>query len=210
MEVYQHIAEHFDDTRFCHWNAVKQFLHKLPSKSFILDAGCGNGKYLSVRNDLVFTSMDITRELLEISNNKRRNIESDTDYLQCSIDYNVFREEVFDAIISIAVIHHIKGYENRLNVIKQLINKLKKGGKLLIMVWAYEQEDTRKRDNKWKRINSNTTEYNVPWRDRKTGKIYDRYYNLFTEQEVDSILEQLKCTSKKSYEYSNWVIEISK
>lgn len=49
-KVYEEIAEHFDETRHSNWKVVNQFLKSLNDYSILLDAGCGNGKYL-VRKD---------------------------------------------------------------------------------------------------------------------------------------------------------------
>ncbi len=45
-EVYESIAEHFSDTRHTQWPRVAAFLDSLPPGAILVDAGCGNGKYL--------------------------------------------------------------------------------------------------------------------------------------------------------------------
>ena len=49
--VYDAIAPHFSSTRFAKWPKVATFLNSLPSGSLVLDAGCGNGKYLGLNPD---------------------------------------------------------------------------------------------------------------------------------------------------------------
>ncbi len=44
--VYQDIAGHFSDTRHTPWPKVVEFLSGLPQGAVVVDAGCGNGKYL--------------------------------------------------------------------------------------------------------------------------------------------------------------------
>lgn len=51
QQVYDRIAEHFDQTRHSSWTGVNEFLKKLPPNSALLDVGCGNGKYLWREND---------------------------------------------------------------------------------------------------------------------------------------------------------------
>ncbi|CAI5946074.1 unnamed protein product [Closterium sp. NIES-64] len=46
-KVYDAIAPHFSATRFARWPKVAEFLLSLPPGSLVLDAGCGNGKYLN-------------------------------------------------------------------------------------------------------------------------------------------------------------------
>ncbi|KDE02144.1 hypothetical protein MVLG_07283, partial [Microbotryum lychnidis-dioicae p1A1 Lamole] len=54
--VYEHIASDFSRTRHSTWPFVQQWLQRLNENSLILDAGCGNGKYLGV--DSVLSSSD--------------------------------------------------------------------------------------------------------------------------------------------------------
>jgi alkylated DNA repair protein alkB family protein 8 len=52
-KVYNEIAHNFSDTRYKPWPRVVDFLRSFPSSSLILDIGCGNGKYLNTRHDLM-------------------------------------------------------------------------------------------------------------------------------------------------------------
>lgn len=50
--VYNQIAEHFSNTRHSAWPGVAKFINSIPRGSFMLDIGCGNGKYLFLRDDI--------------------------------------------------------------------------------------------------------------------------------------------------------------
>ncbi|KAG1696936.1 putative tRNA methyltransferase 9B [Nymphon striatum] len=50
-----------------------------------------------------------------------------------------FREEAFDAVLSIAVIHHFSTTERRVQALRELARVLRIGGKVMISVWAKEQ-----------------------------------------------------------------------
>lgn len=50
-----------------------------------------------------------------------------------------FRDESFDAVLSVAVIHHFATTERRVGALKELARLLRIGGKLIISVWAMEQ-----------------------------------------------------------------------
>ena len=52
-EIYDEIADHFSQTRHSTWPGVVKFLNSLEPYSTMLDIGCGNGKYLKVRPDLI-------------------------------------------------------------------------------------------------------------------------------------------------------------
>jgi len=207
MEVYTHIAKHFDDTRYCFWNTVKKFIEDIPTKSIILDVGCGNGKYSRVRKDLIFISLDITRPLLEIAQEKTKS-ESFTDLFQVSCDKIPIRLNSIDYAISVAVIHHLDTYHKRLNACLEIIDKVKKDGKILITFWAYEQENPKKRDTKWKLIKE--TDYLVPWLERSSKIVYWRYYHLFTEKEVKQLAQDIGYPYELVFEYDNWMLIIQK
>lgn len=54
-----------------------------------------------------------------------------------------FRDESFDAVLSLAVIHHFATTERRVNAIRELARILRIGGRVVITVWALEQKSRR-------------------------------------------------------------------
>ena len=50
-----------------------------------------------------------------------------------------FRSDLFDAVISIGVIHHLSAEKRRIRALQELTRILKPNGQLLICVWAMEQ-----------------------------------------------------------------------
>ena len=65
-DLYEAIAPHFSATRVAQWPAVRSFLASLPRHSLLLDAGCGNGKYLraAAAGGHVPVGVDVARALL--------------------------------------------------------------------------------------------------------------------------------------------------
>ena len=57
---YNIMADEFDKTRVRLWHCVKNDLDTFKSGSLILDVGCGNGKYMNYRNDLITKGIDIS------------------------------------------------------------------------------------------------------------------------------------------------------
>ena len=51
-----------------------------------------------------------------------------------------FRSNSFDAAISIAVVHHLSSEARRLQALRELVRVVGEGGKVLVYVWAMEQE----------------------------------------------------------------------
>ena len=96
--------------------------------------GCGNGKYLTVRNDIVVHGVDTCQELSQLAYRRHKNI---------TIANNLnlpFHSSTMDAVISVGVLHHFASFERRLKSVKELARILKPGGQLLIYVWAWEQK----------------------------------------------------------------------
>lgn len=128
-----------------------------------MDAGCGNGKYLNVRKDLIMEGCDRSIGLLNLSSQMNGNDHMLCDILNLPYKYLItglvywFRPNTFDGIISIAVIHHLSSSGHRLRAIQNLVQLLtiriynkkdkewKIDGRALIYVWALEQEEGMRR-----------------------------------------------------------------
>ena len=87
-----------------------------------------------------------------------------------------FRDNTFDSVISIAVLHHICSKIQRINSIKELVRVTKQKGKILISVWGVHK-NFQEGDNyiKWEL----QSKYNGT-----TEKVYQRYYYLYTKEEL--------------------------
>lgn len=133
--VYDAIAPHFSSTRFAKWPKVSAFLDSLPRGSLILDAGCGNGKYLGLNPDCFFIGCDISSALVNIC------VDRGHEVMVADAVNLPYRNDYGDAAISIAVLHHLSTESRRRKAIEELIRVVKKGGLILITVWAVEQED---------------------------------------------------------------------
>ncbi|XP_022768282.1 alkylated DNA repair protein alkB homolog 8-like [Durio zibethinus] len=133
--VYDAIAPHFSSTRFAKWPKVSAFLESLPTGSLILDAGCGNGKYLGLNSSCYFIGCDISAPLIKICADKGHEV------LVADAVNLPYRTNFGDAAISIAVLHHLSTENRRKKAIEELVRVIKKGGLVLITVWAVEQED---------------------------------------------------------------------
>ncbi|CAN0909180.1 tRNA (carboxymethyluridine(34)-5-O)-methyltransferase [Linum grandiflorum] len=133
--VYDAIAPHFSSTRFAKWPKVASFLNNLPVGSLVLDAGCGNGKYLGLNPDCFFIGCDISAPLIKICADRG------SEVLVADAVNLPYRNGFGDAAISIAVLHHLSTEIRRKKAVEELVRVVKKGGHVLITVWAAEQED---------------------------------------------------------------------
>ena len=121
----------------------------------------------------------------------------------------------FDFVISIAVIHHLSTASRRIEAIKSILDLLRpasnkmKPSKLLLFVWALEQKFSRRG---WD--SGDAQDVMVPWilRDTSKGattdkkhKMYDRYYHLYREGELENDVTVAGGTILESgYEKDNW------
>lgn len=131
-EVYEQCAEK-SATHNRHWPRIYQFLQELEPGALVCDIGCGNGKYLRVNKNIFKVGIDRCKRFTHIAREK------DNQVLICDNLSLPFRDESFDAVLSIAVIHHFATTERRVHALKELSRVLRIGGKLVISVWAMEQ-----------------------------------------------------------------------
>ena len=125
------------------WPSVVHFLSTLAAGSLVLDVGCGNGKYLTPIGDassssskLIMLGTDRSANLLSIC--RQRGFETfQEDILNLQ---NSIRNDLFDGLLCIAVLHHLATEERRLEALRSLVSLLVPGtGRALIYVWAFEQ-----------------------------------------------------------------------
>jgi ubiquinone/menaquinone biosynthesis C-methylase UbiE len=76
--------------------------------------GCGNGKYMTLKANLFTLGCDRSRQLCELAKEKDVHIPIIiADNLQLP-----YRDNLFDAVLSIGVIHHLATHQRRLQAIK--------------------------------------------------------------------------------------------
>uniref|UniRef100_A0A6C0F8F6 Methyltransferase type 11 domain-containing protein n=1 Tax=viral metagenome TaxID=1070528 RepID=A0A6C0F8F6_9ZZZZ len=189
-KVYNAIAIHFSATRYKTWPCVDYFFQKYVAKnSYILDAGCGNGKNINTKH--LFECCDISEEFLKIVNEKYS-----TGLTQCQLQNLPYRKSCFDHIICVAVLHHLKTPQLRVNILNNMIDCLQPGGYLLLTNWAFE-------NNKY----SSTQDCFIPFKNKQGQILANRYYHLFQKNELISLFSYTSFKIIEFYnEYNNWII----
>eukprot|EP00798_Chlamydomonas_sp_ICE-L_P028412 gene28412-31553_t len=158
VAVYDAIAQHFSATRFAIWPKVKEFIHAIPSGGVVADVGCGNGKYFGVRKDLAVLGSDRSPGLADVAARRLHPLglppseSPKADVLVADALALPYRPGSCDAVLCIAVLHHISSRTRRIRLLNQLLNVLRKGGRAIVTVWASEQEDPKRTVNKWLKI----------------------------------------------------------
>jgi ubiquinone/menaquinone biosynthesis C-methylase UbiE len=153
-KVYDSIALHWHHTRGkrkVHWHRVKSFLDALAPGSFMADIGSGDGKYFGLNPSCLSIGCDRSLKLLEVSKNV--SFES----FCCDAVKVPFRSDIFDAVICIAVLHHMASIDRRVSVVRELLRICRVGGRVMLQAWAMEQESGSKK-------NFSEQDVLVPWK----------------------------------------------
>ena len=225
--VYDAIADDFSRTRWNMWPKVAEFIKSLPKNILVADIGCGNGKYLDLLNDdngREVIASDFSEGLIRVCQEKGRKANSMlvSDCLKCPL-----RDNLCDAVISIAVLHHLTSEKRRKAAIREILRILKPGGSALITVWAKDQSDAvyvdkedqpeqegsqnynvnnDNNDKNFLKVHKNRTNFKdpdmlVPW--KLNGKVYHRYYHIFVEGEFEELCADFEDCKIRSVELDN-------
>ena len=220
--VYEEIAGHFSSTRHTPWPGVVKFINSLPAHSIVLDVGCGNGKYLGVRPDVCLIGNDNSANLCAISRDRGHEV------FTCNALSIPFKPGTCDSVICIAMLHHLTTPERRLKVLQNIADLLHPGGLALITVWAQEQHLDLSSSESCQPCSTDTTEEGVgrrhfdsqdvfvDWQLKNSvtssvgsveqNKVYYRYYHVFQEGELASLITQIPSLElvEVTYEKANW------
>ena len=195
--VYDKIAKEFSETRYRPWSCVEEFLNGVKKNSKIGDIGCGNGKNMTYRRDCEHYGCDFSKGLVDICKSKGLNT------IYGDILDIPYENDIFDYTLCIAVIHHLSTVEKRRKAIQEIMRVTKKGGKALILVWAFEQpENSRRKFTKQDNM--------VSWKDKKGNLMGERYYYVFKKDELEGLVDDSFTISKSFYELGNWGVILEK
>jgi ubiquinone/menaquinone biosynthesis C-methylase UbiE len=172
------------------WNNFRQKPHKDVEKRLnevlnewkpgkILDIGCGN-----CRNAMIFCSkgfkcygIDFSKNMIEKANEFCKKNNAEINLKKGNVEKIEFSDESFDYVLCLNVLHCIETGK-REEAVKEIRRVLKKNGEAIISVWNKFQ----------KRFIFAEKESNITW--TKAGKVYYRYYYLFTPYELKKLFKK--------------------
>ncbi|MFQ5909476.1 MAG: class I SAM-dependent methyltransferase [Thermoplasmata archaeon] len=196
-EVFDQIAEHFDLTRRSPWREVVEYVESMGHMDIVADIGCGNGRhipYLSEKAGKVL-AVDFSGEMLSIA---RRNIDlaglsGKVVFLLADSSRLPLKKESVDGFIYIAALHHLPTVGERLESLESLRAALKSGSRGLVSVWVLDQP-------RFENLVETAKDGDilVPWT-MPDGQKVDRFYHLFQEEELRSLLEASGLAVEKLY-----------
>lgn len=139
--MYDEIGVHFSRSRSkkygadsLNWPIIDHYLSLLPPKASVLDVGCGNGRLVTgIPSNVSYFGFDFSRTLVDQAKEaypKRKFVVSD------ATDHTMWRGlGKYDAIFSVAMLHHIPSREEQLAILKNARRHTTKGGMLVITTW---------------------------------------------------------------------------
>lgn len=137
------------------WPAVRAFIEGLPAGAVVADVGCGNGKYFNVRQDVAVLASDRSAGLVQVARQRVLRAAPGQPEMPAADVFIAdgmalpYRHGSCDAVLCIAVLHHISSPERRCVFLKRLRDVLVVGGRALVTVWATEQEKPASTVAKW-------------------------------------------------------------
>lgn len=212
---YESIATEFDETRKKGiWPELLNLTKDVKDGDKVLDAGCGNGRLLEAFNDkkIKYLGVDQSENLITLAQKKYPNFEFAVADI---LDLGQINELDFDWVYSIAVLHHLPDQELRLNALRQLKNKIKDDGKIIITVWnLWANKKNKKLIWKYfflKLIGKNKMDFGdilFHWKNEAEDVSKKRYYHAFTKWELMRLVKKAGLKIEKLYkdEYNYYLV----
>ena len=185
--VYDRIAESYAGARVEPWAEVVDFITDVPAGDLVLDVGCGHGRHsrpLALTGHRI-VGIDVSRRLLSIG---RKSTSSSNEFR--AIDWVVadatalpFSDETFDAVLSIAVVHHLISRDDRRRALAEMRRVLQPQGRAFISVWSIDDPQIASRLGG----RPKSPDVEIPWR-LPDGTTVPRPYHLFGEGELERLI----------------------
>lgn len=205
---YNQIAEDFNQTRQKQiWPELTKLATEIDDShrtQKILDVGCGNGRLASLFQDrhIDYYGLDNCQALLDLAKTNYGDHFNLGDILKLSL----FKEVNFDYVFCIAVLHHLPGYNLRLEALKQLRSKAKPGGTIIITVWnLWNQQKYRRLIFKYwllKLLKKNHMDFGdilFDWKNSQGLNLTQRYYHGFTKRELTKLIKKANLSIDRLY-----------
>ncbi len=170
---YNLVSSSFARSRDRMWPEVKFLFDYTKEEERVLDLGCGNGRFSIYLEKADYVGVDFSEGMIE----EARKRFPEKKFLVSDAFNLPFKENYFDKIYSIAVVHQIPSHEYRLQVLSEIKRVLKKGGMFFLTAWKMSEEE------KDFCIKTSFGEQDI-FLKRK------RYYYLFKEKELSLLLKE--------------------
>jgi ubiquinone/menaquinone biosynthesis C-methylase UbiE len=172
-EVWDNIAEEWDKFKQIPSEFSKDFLKK--SAGNVLDLGSGSGRHLTkIKNGKMYL-VDFSDKMIELAKKKAKKLKVQAEFNVANLTKLPFEENFFDYSICISALHCTAPKDHK-KAVKEIYRVMKPHSKSLIGVWNFNSKRFNQKQGKEKLIK---------WTDKG-----ERYYYLFTEDEVHDLFKK--------------------
>ncbi len=217
---YEEIAEEFHETRRKYlWPELIKLAKNVKDGDRVLDVGCGSGRLAEafMGKTVSYIGVDACRRLIEIA----REEEPDCRFLIGDVlELGLIPEIEFDYVFCIAMLQHIPGSKLQVDALRQMRNKIKPGGQVIVSVWNMrsriwaDKKPYRRLIFKFmllKLIGKNKMDFGdiiIDWKNPAGQTISKRYYHAFRGRELKRLARKAGLRVKKFYkdQYNYYLI----
>jgi ubiquinone/menaquinone biosynthesis C-methylase UbiE len=173
QEIWNSIAESWRRVRTRMYDDLKEFLRNNTSRNFVLDLGCGSGRNFMAGKKYV--GVDFSENMLRYSKQYAKKNGIDAVLIKADLTRLPLKSSTFNTVLLVATLHVL---QERATCLEEMKRVMEKGGEALVTVWNKTQP----------RFFFSKKECYVPW--KVSGKIYCRYYYLFSKRELRKLLSE--------------------
>lgn len=145
---YARFAREFARSRSLDQPGLLRLLDYLPRRGRLLDVGCGHGRLASLldreQHGVAYVGVDSSSELLSIAQTDAAALAISTTFIEADLAADGWSERLppgqFDAIVALAVLHHVPGRQRRRDLLAQLASLLASDGVLALSTWQFHNE----------------------------------------------------------------------
>jgi len=212
---YQTIAADFNLTRKqTIWSPAQVYCQKISSDQKALDLGCGNGRlYEELKNKKVdYLGIDNSEFLIELA---KKNYPSGKFLLGDILDLAeiINRQEKYDYIFCLATLQHIPSKKLRVELLKNIKDRLAPNGEVIISNWNLWVSKHKKLIYKFalaKIFGHNKLDFKdiiFSWKSNQGEAVSDRYYHAFTSRELKNLATEagFKTINLLKDRYNYWL-----